>query len=94
MLMPAEASMKATIALALWNIEQDDAMADVVIQASIEGYTDDAESGQTFRLIDIIHCLGQLPQPRALQRLEQLKTSRNYLAAYNAKGVEEWYRGR
>lgn len=76
--------MVAYVALAIWQIDRDSSMCEVLIRASMDWYTDDVESLRTFQMIDIIHCLAQFPQQRARDRLKQLESSPNHLIAYNA----------
>jgi hypothetical protein len=87
MLAKAEGSMKATIATALWKIDRDDSMADIVIKASVDCYTDEDDKALTYQMIDIILCLCELPQERVRARLEALTKSGNYLVASNARRI-------
>jgi hypothetical protein len=80
----ANGTMRAAIALAIWQITRNKNMCDELINLSISEYTDDDKSLKTFTMIDVIHCLAHLPYLEAVERLEKLKTSANYLIAYNA----------
>jgi hypothetical protein len=85
---------KSTIAyaaLAIWKITHDATMCDVVVQASHRYETDDANSPDTYDMINIIHCLAQFPLGVARDRLQELAKSKNYLIAYNAEHAPEWY---
>ena len=80
----ANGTMRAAIALAIWQIARDKNMRDELINLSISEYTDDDKSSKTFTMIDVIHCLAHLPYPEVVERLEKLKTSANSFIAYNA----------
>ncbi len=86
-------SMVAYVALAIWQIERDEAMCDVVLRASVDRYCEDPSSPRTFLMIDIIHCLAQFPQDRARKRLRQLEASPNHLIAYNADYAQRLHPG-
>lgn len=78
-------TVRAVTALAIWQISREPVICDELVRLSHEEYTDDGESTQTFTMIDVVHCLAHLPYQSAVTRLEELKGSRNYLIAYNAK---------
>jgi len=81
----AKGSVRAAIALAIWQIDGDPQMADELVALSRSDYTDDSNSANTFTMIDIIYCLAYLSLETVTQRLEELTQSKNYLISYNAK---------
>src|SRR5215472_17397009 len=78
----AEGSVRAAIALAIWQIDGDPQMADELLALSQSNYTDAPDSSKTFTMIDIISCLACLSSETAATRLEELTQSRNYLISY------------
>jgi len=81
----ANASVRAAIALAIWQIDGDAQMADELLALSRSDYTDDSHSSKTFTMIDIIYCLACVSSDTATKRLEELTQSKNYLISYNAR---------
>jgi hypothetical protein len=67
----AKGSVRAAIALAIWQIDGDPQMADDLVAVSRDNYTDDSHSVKTFTMIDIIYCLAYLSSGTATN------TSRN-----------------
>lgn len=85
-------SMRACVALAIWKISKDDSMCDLILKESFSCYTDDDKSINTYKLIDIIYFLAQLPHESGRKRIQELKSSKNYLIAYNAQRAPEYWR--
>jgi hypothetical protein len=83
----ADGSVRAAIALAIWQIDGDPQMADELVALSRSNYTDDSDSANTFTMIDIIYCLACLSSEATTKRLEELTQSKNYLISYNARRV-------
>jgi len=81
----AKGSVRAAIALAIWQIDGDPQMADELLALSRSDYTDDSHSAKTFTMIDIIYCLAYLSSEAVTKRLEELTQSKNYLISYNAR---------
>jgi hypothetical protein len=81
----AKGSVRAAIALAIWQIDGDARMADELLALSRSDYTDDSDSSKTFTMIDIIYCLAYLSSETVTKRLEELTQSKNYLLSYNAR---------
>ena len=82
--------MRATIALAIWQMTRDETMLDVVLalaRTSTLGARLSAmlsRYGADYDLIHVIHTLAQFPQPAARERLEELTADPRYLVRYNA----------
>jgi hypothetical protein len=91
MLPSAQNSIIAYVALAIWKIDRDPTMCGITIKASIDFYTDDERSSNTFTMTDIIYCLAQFPLPEALERLKELEKSSNSLISYNAERLRLWF---
>ena len=81
----AKGSVRAAIALAIWQIDADPQMADELVALSRNDYTDDSSSAKTFTMIDIIYCLAYLSSETVTKRLEELTQSKNYLISFNAR---------
>ena len=82
---------RATIALAIWQISSDDAMCDVIVQASIDCNTWYSGNPKSLAMYNIIHCLAQLPHAAALRRLVQLSYSPNGDIVACVREVRRWY---
>jgi hypothetical protein len=85
-------SRRACVALAIWKINNDDSMCEIVLEESYKCNTDDDNSIKTFEMIDIIFFLAELPFESAKNRITELKDSKNYLISYNAQRVPEYWR--
>src|SRR5215468_8228887 len=57
LLAKAKGSVRAAVALAIWQIDDDPQMANELLALSRSDYTDDSKSTKTFTMIDIIYCL-------------------------------------
>ena len=82
---------RAVIALAIWHISRDDAMCDVILQASIDCNTWYSDSPKSTAMWEIVSCLAQLPHPAALRRLGQLSYSPNSHIIFCLQSVRRWY---
>ena len=82
--------MRATIALAIWQMTKDETTLDVVLalaRTSTLGarlWAMLSRYGADFELIHVIHVLAQFPQAAARRRLEELTLDPRYLVRYNA----------
>ncbi len=81
----ARGSMKAHIATAIWKISSDPKMLDVVIRCSYPSIFSRLYPFKTFSQIDIIYCLAEFNNARAVNRLKELQNDTDYLVSYNAK---------
>jgi len=92
LLKETKSSMRACVALAIWKINKDKLMCEIVLEESHKCYTDDDNSIKTFEMIDIIFFLAELPFDSSRNRITELKESKNYLISYNAQRVPEYWR--
>jgi hypothetical protein len=81
----ARGTVKAEVATALWKICGDEEMLRVVLDLSGRSWLQRLNPLDEFRMLDIIHCLAQFPQPEAGARLEELKSDRDKWVAHNAE---------
>jgi len=80
----ARGSMKAQIATAIWKICGDPQMLDVVVGCSYPSILSGLSPFKTFSQIDIIYCLCEFDDMRAIDRLKELQDDTDYLISYNA----------